>query len=84
MWTAAWCRAEFFVAEFFVAEFFVAEFFVAAERAGVRWGIPEEAPICRRAAGETPALRLLAPVSPSRTCGVGPCLSPVKGGEGRL
>src|SRR5205823_4495687 len=38
-----------------------------AERAGVRWGMPERSP---------------TPTSPSRACGAGPSLSPLKGGEG--
>src|SRR5437660_11350469 len=38
-----------------------------AERAGVRWGIPE----CS-----------LMPTSPSHAYGAGPSLSPLKGGEG--
>src|SRR6059036_1594868 len=38
-----------------------------AERVGVRWGIPERRPI---------------PTSPSHAYGVGPSLSPLKGGEG--
>jgi len=42
---------------------------LGAERAGVRRGIPE---------------RLRSPTSPSHACGVGPSLSPLKGGEGFL
>src|SRR5206468_9495186 len=38
-----------------------------AERAGVRWGIPE---------------RLPRPTSPSQRSALGPSLSPLKGGEG--
>jgi len=40
---------------------------LGAERIGVRWGIPERRP---------------TPTSPSHACGVGPSLSPLKGGEG--
>src|SRR5258708_6581314 len=39
---------------------------LGAERVGVRWGIPGRRP----------------PTSPSHACGVGPFLSPLKGGEG--
>src|SRR5881398_2528013 len=38
-----------------------------AERAGVRWGIPERSP---------------RPTSPSHRCAIGSSLSPLKGGEG--
>src|SRR5205823_8632072 len=38
-----------------------------AEGVGVRWGMPERSPM---------------PASPSRACGAGPSLSPLKGGEG--
>src|SRR3954453_8961341 len=41
---------------------------LGAERVGVRWGIPDRLP----------------PTSPSHACGVGPFLSPLKGGEGFL
>jgi hypothetical protein len=41
---------------------------LGAERVGVRWGIPGRRP----------------PTSPSHACGVGPFLSPLKGGEGFL
>src|SRR5260370_42317938 len=40
-----------------------------AERAGVRWGIPERLPV---------------PTSPSHAFGAGPSLSPLKGGEGLI
>jgi hypothetical protein len=42
---------------------------LGAERVGVRWGIPEPLP---------------GPTSPSHASGVGPSLSPLKGGEGFL
>src|SRR4051794_25871145 len=41
---------------------------LGAERVGVRWGILGRRP----------------PTSPSHACGVGPFLSPLKGGEGFL
>src|SRR6266851_5320824 len=42
---------------------------LGAERAGVRWGIPERSP---------------TPTSPSQRFALGPSLSPLKGGEGLL
>jgi len=45
---------------------------LGAERAGVRWGMPERPTISRVA----------APTSPSHAFGAGPSLSPLKGGEG--
>src|SRR5258708_5960394 len=41
---------------------------LGAERAGVRWGIPERLPV---------------PTSPSQRSALGPSLSPLKGGEGK-
>ena len=41
-----------------------------AERAGVRWGMPESVP-------------MEAPASPSQRFALRPSLSPLKGGEGR-
>src|SRR5438067_12603003 len=42
---------------------------LGAERAGLRWGMPERLPI---------------PTSPSQRFALGPSLSPLKGGEGFL
>jgi len=51
-----------------------------AERAGVRWGVPDGPPAAGHA-GETPTV-ISRPTSPSHRCAMGPSLSPLKGGEG--
>jgi precorrin-8X/cobalt-precorrin-8 methylmutase len=56
---------------------------LGAERVGVRWGIPEGPRASRPHHAAGTAAARPKPTSPSHASGVGPSLSPLKGGEGK-